>query len=113
MNEECFQMVFSPNTYYVMFNCIQTKKKVSEIGYFYLTAIKYTLSLPNVTDWNQIQTILLLQHNLYGTVFIQEPRGLDSSLGRKQAVMEVSAEAKYEGPSRQKMKKKGGLVYTL
>ena len=49
--------------------------KVSEIGYFY----HYKLFLPELTDWNQIRNILLLQHGricitVYGTVYIQEPR---------------------------------------
>ena len=71
-------MVFSRNAYYVVINFIQTNKKVSEIGYFYMTAINYKLSQPDVTDWNQIENILLLQHReicitVYGTVFIQEP----------------------------------------
>ena len=30
-----FKFVFSLNAYYVMFNFIQTNKKVSEIGQFY------------------------------------------------------------------------------
>ena len=37
-----------------MFNFIQTNKKVPEIGYFYLIAINYELSLPDLTGWNQI-----------------------------------------------------------
>ena len=72
-----FQMAFSRNAYYVIFNFIQTNKKGSEIEYFYLIAITYKLSLLYLTDWNPIQSILLLQHGeiciiVYGTVFIQE-----------------------------------------
>ena len=50
-------MVFLRNAYYVVLNFIQTNKKVSEIGYFYLIAINDKLLLPDLTDWNQIQNL--------------------------------------------------------